>query len=686
MEECARHDTHDRRRRVGGAAILACLTGMVPVLAIAAQKPLSPRSHLERPLLITQLPVGTESERKGSPAGGMLHAAYGHGGRLLIVPPDSSSRVASRGFHSACDPEVSFDATRIMFAGKRRASDNWNIYEMQVDGSRVRQITRGIGDCRHPGYQSPLYTIVSPRPWYQITFVSAAAGTMNEYGPVPATHLYSCKVDGSGVSRLTYNLSSDVDPCIMQDGRLLFGAWQRRTLDRGLRGRMNLVGVNIDGTDYAAFAGDQGRRVKHMPCVTTRGLAVFVEADVLPWDGSGCLSCVSLRRPLHHYRPITGTRDGLFHTPSPLPDGTVLVSRRPGDGSGTHGVWRLEPSSGRHELVFDDPDYHDVQAKLIHPRPEPDGRSSVVSAKDPYGKLYCLSVYLSDLEDPAWMPPGSVERIRVLEGLPLRANRADAYLRPTKEFPDAKPGSTAGCIPPLARRRILGEIPLEQDGSFHLTVPANTPIEIQILDARGMALRSCGWIWARNHEPRGCIGCHEDPELTPENRLTEAVARPSIPLILPPARRRTVDFRRDVMPILLRKCVGCHGTEDDPPQLHDARPVATSEKRMPFNLAYRNLLATHGSGQRFSGKYVQPGKARTSPLIWHVFGRNTSRPWDGPARQGRAAPIPPGRLPALTEDEKRTLVEWIDMGALWEGIAGPDDLSAQDNRNSGVSR
>jgi hypothetical protein len=24
-----------------------------------------------------------------------------------------------------------------------------------------------------------------------------------------------------------------------------------------------------------------------------------------------------------------------------------------------------------------------------------------------------------------------------------------------------------------------------------------------------MALRSCSWIWAKNHEPRGCIGCHE---------------------------------------------------------------------------------------------------------------------------------------------------------------------------------
>ena len=39
-------------------------------------------------------------------------------------------------------------------------------------------------------------------------------------------------------------------------------------------------------------------------------------------------------------------------------------------------------------------------------RPEPDGRSSVVTEKDPHGKLYCLNTYLSDLEDRDWMPPG----------------------------------------------------------------------------------------------------------------------------------------------------------------------------------------------------------------------------------------------------------------------------------------
>ena len=43
--------------------------------------------------------------------------------------------------------------------------------------------------------------------------------------------------------------------------------------------------------------------------------------------------------------------------------------------------------------------------------------------------------------------------------------------------------------------------------------------DVELLDEAGMALRSCGWIWVRNRETRGCIGCHEDGERAPENRF-----------------------------------------------------------------------------------------------------------------------------------------------------------------------
>jgi hypothetical protein len=183
---------------------------------------------------------------------------------------------------------------------------------------------------------------------------------------------------------------------------------------------------------------------------------------------------------------VTTPRQGLFHSPSPLPGGAVLVSRR--TASTTHGVYSLDPESGRYELLFDDPAVDEIQAKAVVPREMPDGRASVVDEKEDHGALYCLSVYTSDME----IAPGSVKRLRVLT-----------------------PGGT------------FGDVAVWEDGSFHVQVPANTPIRLQTLGAGGAPLRTIAWIWVKNKENRGCIGCHEDGELSPPNVLADALTHPA---------------------------------------------------------------------------------------------------------------------------------------------------------------
>ncbi|UCG58397.1 MAG: hypothetical protein JSU70_02610, partial [Phycisphaerales bacterium] len=216
-------------------------------------------------------------------------------------------------------------------------------------------------------------------------------------------------------------------------------------------------------------------------------------------------------------------------------------------------------------------------------------------------------------------------------------------------------------------------------------VPANTAIELQMLDADGMALRSCGWIWAKNHEPRGCIGCHEDGELTPENLLVDAVETPSINLTPPPEQKRTVVFRRDVMPIIAKKCSRCHSETNSAIHLTpDSSGVRQLRGEVRFNRSYLSLLTPDSKPEQ--GEYVRPGKARTSRLLWHIFGRNTSRPWDKEFSQGWIRQMPPKDSEALTADEKRTFVEWIDMGAAWDGIAGRDHASGHENLSGGSGR
>ncbi|MFZ0430882.1 MAG: hypothetical protein WAO20_22400 [Acidobacteriota bacterium] len=576
---------------------------------------------------------------------GTLRSDLCDGARLVIRERDGRRRVLSRDFQSACEPDVSFDATHILFAGRKRADQPYDIFEIGVDGRDLRQITRDAGNCRQPRYLSTYYVITANEPWLQILFVSDAAGEINEKGNRPATDLYSCRIDGSEVRRVTYNPSADQDPFLMWDGRILFAGWQAALPRHGGRGRMRIFDMNVDGTDLAAFTGEQGRRVQQMPTVTTDGLAIFVEADETSPDGGGQLGSVELRRNFHSYRSLTQPADGFFHSPSPLADGSLLVSWRPATGPGNYALCRFDPASGRREPFYAEPGRDLLEGRLVSPRPRPDGRSSVVNDTHPYGQFYGLDIGINDLENPDWLTPATARRLRVIEGLPRHASAEAAETRS-----------------PYLPRRILGEVPIQGDGSFFFEIPANLPVQLQLIDENGMALRSCGWIWVRNKEPRGCIGCHEDGELTPPNRLVEAVKGPPVRLTLPERQRRFVDFDRDVLPVVARGCgaVSCH--DGTPGRLSLQPPAAGAQASEYGRSVYDALAEGLGRGDDpMRGRWIHPGEARTSPLIWHVTGQRTSRPWDPvPAHPER---IPVGGKALLTPDQIRVLIEWIDLGA-----------------------
>jgi hypothetical protein len=232
---------------------------------------------------------------------------------------------------------------------------------------------------------------------------------------------------------------------------------------------------------------------------------------------------------------------------------------------------------------------------------------------DPLGKLYGLDVNITDR--PAHeLPRGTAVRLRVIEG---------------------------------ESHRVLGETDLAEDGSFHVQVPADLPLQLQTLDRDGLAVHTSAVIWARRHESRGCIGCHEDPERTPPNRLAHALTQPAVVMAPPEGERRIVDFRRDVRPILEQRCASCHSEGGESPLL-----VTAAAGEGALREVYDRLLVKH----------VEPGRARASRLTWHLLGRVTSRPWDeapGPVR-----PMPEPRT--VTEEEIRTLASWIDLGALWD--------------------
>jgi hypothetical protein len=604
------------------------LTRTLTLVALAGLGGVGNASGAEATVIVAQVPsIEVEAVARDT-----LRGDSGEGGRIVVVPAGGEPRVLTPGFASATEPDVSFDGERVVFAGRKTGEAPWCVWEMAIDGGEARKITCGPGGARQPIYLPMMYTLTptSTEPWEQVAFVGTLPGETNESGVGSRTALFACRLDGTRERQLTFNLSSDFDPVILPDGRMVFASWQRRSLDRGPEGRVSLFGLNIDGTDLMIFAGDEGRRVKHMPAWAGDRLVAFVEADRVAGDGGGALAAVSLRRNLHSHRVLSD--EGFYRSPATHPEGGVLVAWRPAEGDRGYGIHRFDPATGERVEVFDDPSWHDVEAHVLAPRPVPDGRSSSVRGNDPIGWFYGLDVAISDL-DPATWTSGIAKRLRVLEGRPRRE--------------DDGSGDTG-----LAPRRLLGEVDLAADGSFNVEVPADTPVELQLLDEDGLALRSCAWVWTRWKEARGCIGCHEDPERTPPNRLVEAVQRPPARLTLPPERRRFVDFTHDVRPLIERRCLDCHGAGGTSPRLDGAE-------------AYELLL----------DKAVHPGQARTSPLIWHLLGRRTDRPWD--SVQTRRTP--PAMAGELSREDILTFVQWIDLGALRERPATDDRAATRDH-------
>ncbi len=69
------------------------------------------------------------------------------------------------------------------------------------------------------------------------------------------------------------------------------------------------------------------------------------------------------------------------------------------------------------------------------------------------------------------------------------------------------------------------------------------PFKIRSLDKDGHVIQSCDWIWLRPNERRGCVGCHEDQELVPENRIPLAVKKSpiNVPVHMKKVKEKMID-------------------------------------------------------------------------------------------------------------------------------------------------
>jgi hypothetical protein len=488
------------------------LIGVVLLALGALAMALAGSEDIGKSFVFTQVPYRQAAHGNRPPAF-LLDRAAAKGSRICLLASSGELTVLTPEFAAASDPSVSFDGKHVVFAGKHSLNEHWNIWEMSIDGGNKRQITRDTGNCREPEYLAT--SSITPPDFTDrvrwITFVSDASGAYGEGSTDLLTSLYAANTEpikgrGTVTWRTTFNLSGDFSPTVLQDGRVVFTSTQLARHAPGAGYRFLLLATSWDGTGLNLFTGDaQGGAFKTMAVETPDRYLVFVEsADALALGGR--LARVSFRRPLHSHE-LLSSGGGYYLNPRPLADGRLAVSYTSGKES--YGLYYFDPT--RHTAgvkLYDDPEWEDLDAQAVEIRPEPTGLISSVVERLDWGDLHCISVYDSDRPEVVHLNKGDVKQVRLVEGMPV----------PAAAQPPA--------IPPRVRTKVLGEAPVEPDGSFFVRIPGDTPFYMELLDGQGKVLESMTrWIWVRKGTSRGCIGCHENKELAPVNVTTDAVRK-----------------------------------------------------------------------------------------------------------------------------------------------------------------
>lgn len=167
--------------------------------------------------------------------------------------------------------------------------------------------------------------------------------------------------------------------------------------------------------------------------------------------------------------------------------------------SGSFAVYRVAPEArALGEPIFDDPAWNEIEAVGVVPGPKPMGHVSAIKPKKPTGSILCLNADFTRRSTNATeTPTARAKFVRVL--------------------------TAAG----QGQVQALGEVPLQEDGSFLVDVPADRAIGFQTLDADGRILRQLPpVIWVRPGENRSCLGCHEPPNRAARNQRPLAAGLP----------------------------------------------------------------------------------------------------------------------------------------------------------------
>jgi hypothetical protein len=484
------------------------------------------------------------------------------------------------------DPEVSFDGRRILFSMRRDRADDYHVYEIEADGSGLRQLTFGSGLSDI----DPLYL-----PDGRIAFTSTREPKYCMCNRHIMGNLHTMNADGSNLEQIGHNTLHEGHGALLPDGRILYDRWEY--VDRNFGDAQGVWTCNPDGTNHAIYwknnTGSPGAVLDSRPIPgTEQFICVFSSCHDRPW---GALAIVDRRKGLDLKPPVVRTwpADAIdlvgsgnydtfkrvqpkYEDPYPLCASQFLCSRMTGRGE-EMGIFLVDLEGHETLIHAEAPGCYDPMP--LGARTQPPAIPSRVDLAKQEGYYYVADVYRGTGMEQ--IPRGTVKRLRVVES-------------PEKRFwtGPAWDGGTGQQAPGMAwndfnNKRILGSVPVADDGSVYFAVPADRFVYFQLLDAQGRMVQSMrsGTI-VRPGETSGCAGCHENRRTSVLGyQLPRSLSRK--PSRLEPwyGQERLFSYTAEVQPVFDKHCVACH----DYGKPAGAKLNLAGDRGLVFNTSYVEL-------------------------------------------------------------------------------------------------
>jgi len=616
------------------------------------------------------------------------------GGGLFVLEEPGRSLKTRRLFDASSgnvlEPRLSYDARRVVFSYSKCTKEDpfYHLYEMNVDGTGLRQLTSGEFEDLMPCYL----------PDGGIVFSSTrrrghARCFGGQFGP--RWHVYTLHrmdADGSNIRTLSFHETNEWFPTVAPSGHILYSRWDY--VDRHPVLHQNLWACRPDGTNPVALWGNHTETPHctfQLQPIPGTSKAVFTASAHHSITG-GSIAIVDTRLGNNGEHALTritpevrfpeaegGIRE-YYDSPWPLSEDYFLVGYSPkplvmepgANDPAALGIYLLDRWGSR-ELLYRDPEIGCSNPIPIVPRPVPPVLPDLMAPGGtglrPVGttggtpvpprssaEMVLLDVY----EGLGDVPRGTIKALRIVQILPKTTPVADA---PRIGLAGQEPA-----------RAVLGTVPVEPDGSAYFTLPARKPVYFQALDADGFAVQSMRSItYAQPGERTACTGCHEHRMTAPPSRTPQALLRAPSAIQPGPDGTRPFSFVRLVQPILDKHCVKCHSVGGA--SLPRVLPKGLDFTGTPHDGFTRSYWALCGGLTFWHGG--TNAKNAAEALVPRYGGWNpVHRTEPGGAYGARGSRLMkallkcPGAARPPADDLAR-LALWIDLNAVFYGVYDP---------------